>query len=96
MTSERTAHEEKLSAQLAVWSAQLAVIKAKAEKASVDAKIEITALASDLQGKHDGAHAKLQELKAASDAAWGDLKAGAEHAWSDVSTSFRGAASKFK
>lgn len=96
MKGKREAHEEKLAAQLEEWNAQVALLKAKADKATAQAKIEYYETIEALQHKHDEARTKLQELKAASDEAWEDLKTGAEKAWTEVRTAFHGAASKFK
>ena len=96
MMGKRKAYEEKLAAQLEEWNAQLALFKAKADKATAEAKIEYYEITEALQHKHDEARTKLQELKAAGDEAWEDLKAGAENAWIEVKTAFHSAASKFK
>lgn len=96
MKDKRNAYEEKLAAQLEEWNAQVALFKAKADKATAAAKIEYCEITEALQRKHDEARTKLQELKAASDDAWEDLKSGAEHAWTDVKTAFHSAAAKFK
>ena len=40
MHDKRKAYEEKLDAQLKEWSAQIALLKAKADNAKADAKIE--------------------------------------------------------
>ena len=40
MKDKRKAYEEKLDAQLHEWSAQIELLKAKADNAKADAKIE--------------------------------------------------------
>ena len=96
MTDKRRAFEEKLEAQMKEWNAQIALLKAKADTAKAEAKVEYYARIEALQQKRDTAGAKLQELKAAGDEAWEDLKAGAEKAWAEVKSAFHDAASKFK
>ena len=96
MKDKRKAFEEKLDAQMKEWNAQIALLKAKAENAKADAKVEYYTTIEALQHKRDKARAKLQELKAAGDEAWEDLKAGAEKAWAEVKTAFHDAVSKFK
>ena len=93
---KRKAYEEKLAAQLDELDAQLALFKAKADKAKAEAKIEYCEITEALQHKHDEARAKMRELKAASAEAWEDLKAGAEKAGKEVKAAFHSAASKFK
>ena len=96
MDDKRKAYEEKLDAQLREWNAQIELLKAKADHAKADAKIEYLKAIETLQGKQSEAKAKLQELKTAGDAAWEDLKIGAEKAWAEVKTAVRDATSRFK
>lgn len=78
------------------WSAQIALLRAKADNAKADAKIEYYKTVDALQHKQDEAKTKLLELKAAGDEAWEDLKAGAEKAWAEVKTAYHDATSRFK
>jgi hypothetical protein len=96
MTDKRKAYEEKLDAQINELNAQLALLKAKADKAKAEAKIEYYTTIEALQHKRDIAKAKLHELKASGDDAWEVVKAGAEKAWAEVKTAYHDAASKFK
>jgi hypothetical protein len=96
MNDKRKAYEEKIDAQLKEWSAQIALLKAKADNAKADAKIEYHKTIDALQRKQHKAKTKLQELKTAGDEAWEDVKAGAEKAWAEVKTAFHDATSRFK
>jgi predicted ATP-binding protein involved in virulence len=96
MNDKRKAYEEKLDAQLEEWNAQIALLKAKADKAKADVKIEYYKTIEALQHKQDEAGTKLHELKTAGDEAWEDLKTAAEKAWDEVKTAFHIAVSKFK
>ena len=96
MTDKRRAYEEKLEAQMKEWNAQIDLLKAKADTAKAEAKVEYYARIEALQQKQDMARTKLQELRAAGDEAWEDLKAGVENAWDEVKSAFHDAASKFK
>jgi uncharacterized coiled-coil DUF342 family protein len=96
MTDKRRAYEEKLEAQMREWNAQIDLLKAKADTAKAEAKVEYYARIEALQQKRDKARAKLQELKAAGDEAWEELKAGAEKAWAEVKSAIHDATSKFK
>ena len=96
MMDKRKAYEEKLDAQLEEWSAQIALLKARADKAKAEAKIEYYKTIEALQHRQDEARAKLHELKTAGDEAWEDLKAGAEKAWAEVKSAFHDAISKLK
>src|SRR3990172_4280781 len=96
MNEKRKAYEEKLDAQLKEWSAQIALLKAKADNAKADAKIEYYKTIDVLKHKQDEARTKLQELKTTGDEAWEDLKSGAEKAWAEIKTALHDAASRFK
>jgi len=96
MTDKRKAYEEKFDAQLKERSAEIALLKAKADKARAEAKIEYYKTIETLQGKQNMARTTLQELRAAGDDAWEDLKTGAENVWTEVKSAFNSAASKFK
>jgi len=96
MKDKRKAYEEKLDAQLEEWSAQIALLRTRADKAKAEMKIEYYKTIEALQRRQDEARAKLDELKTAGDEAWEDLKTGAEKAWDEVKAAFHSAASKFK
>ena len=93
---KRKAYEEKLAAQLEEWNAQIALFKAKGDKAVAETKIEYYEITKDLQRKHDEARTKLQELMAASEDGWEEIKTGAENAWIEVKNAFHAAAAKFR
>jgi hypothetical protein len=96
MTDKRKAYEEKLAAQLQEWNAQLALLKAKAENAKANLKVEYFTTLEVLQRKRDEGNVKLQELKKAGDGAWEEIKNGMEKSWTEIKTSFHEAVSKFK
>ena len=96
MKDKRQAYEEKLEAQFEEWNAQIALLKAKADKAKADAKIEYYRNIEALEHKQKEAGTWLRELKTSGDEAWEDVKTGAEKAWDEVKTAYHNAASKFK
>ena len=96
MTDKRKAFEEKFDAQLKEWSAEIALLKAKADKAKAEMKIEYYKTLKTLQGKQVVARAKLKELRSAGDDAWEDVKAGAENVWTEIKALIQNAASRFK
>jgi predicted ATP-binding protein involved in virulence len=96
MDNRRKAYEEKIDAQLKEWNAQIDLLKAKADKAKTEAKIDYYKTIDALQHKQEEARTKLKELKAAGDEAWEDVKKGAEKAWAEIKTAYKDAASRFK
>jgi hypothetical protein len=96
MGDKRRAYEEKLDAQLEEWNAQIALLKARADKGKAEAKIEYYKTIETLQRRQDEARIKLHALKTAGDEAWEDLKMEAETAWTEVKAAFNESISKLK
>lgn len=96
MNDKRKAYEEKLDAQFEEWNAQIALLKAKADKAKTDARLQYYKNIEALEDKQKEAGSRLQELKASGGEAWEELKTGAEKAWDEVKAAYHNAASKFK
>ena len=96
MRDKRKAYEEKFDAQLKEWSAEIALLNARADKAKAETKIEYYKMIETLQGKQDSARLKLQQLRTAGDDEWENLKRGAENVWTEVKSAFERAAVKFK
>jgi F0F1-type ATP synthase epsilon subunit len=92
----KQAYREKLEAQMREWSAKIDVLKAKADQAEAEAKIEYRNRIEDLRQKKEALKAKLSELQNASDAAWKDIKAGTEKAAADLKDALQSALAKFK
>jgi hypothetical protein len=89
MLKDRKAYESTLDAQLAQWSADLDVLKAKAKRAEVDAKVAYDKSIDAIQRKHDEAGSHLRDLKTASDEAWESVKTGTEKVWVEIKTLFQ-------
>lgn len=96
MTDKRRAYEEKLQSQFEEWNAQIALLKAKADKAKADARIEYYKNIEALEHKQTEAGSRLQELKSAGDEAWEEVKTGAEKTWDEVKAAYHNVVSKFK
>lgn len=92
----REAYQQKMEAQLKEWAATIELLKAKADKAQAEAKIEYYRELELLRSKLAAAQQKLRGLKAAGDGAWDDLKASLEKAWGELKKGLDSAASKFK
>lgn len=77
----KESYQQKLQAQLDQWGAEIDKLKARADKADADVKLEHYEQTEDLKVKQQEASDKLDDLMAASDDAWEDLKAGVESTW---------------
>jgi multidrug resistance efflux pump len=92
----REEYQGKMDAQLSEWGAEIDKLKARADKASADTRQGYYDEIEALRAKQASMQAKLQELKASSDDAWGDLKEGLDRSWNQVRDSFNKAADRFK
>ena len=92
----KEAYRKKLEAQMREWSAKIDLLKARADQAEAEAKIEYRNRIEDLRKKRAVLQEKLNELKKASDAAWKDIKVGTERAATDLRDALQSAFSKFK
>jgi TolA-binding protein len=76
----KKAYQEKLEAQLKEWSSKMEELKAKAQKATADAKVELEKQIETLRGKQEALQQKLKQIKEAGAEAWEKLKAEADKA----------------
>jgi hypothetical protein len=87
----REAYHQKYEAQLKEWSAKVDVLKAQADKATAQAKIDMAPRISAFQDKLTHARTKLSSIAAATDDKWDDIKKDADDAWHDLKSSVEGA-----
>ncbi len=96
INDKRKAYEEKFDAQLKEWNAQISLLRAKADNARADAKIDYYKTIDAFEHKEKEARTKLQELKTAGDEAWEAVKAGMEKIWAEVKEAYQEGASTYK
>ena len=89
MLENRKVYESKLDAQLAEWKADIDVLKAKAKRAEVGAKVSYDKAIDALQRKHDEAGHHLRDLKTASDDAWESVKGATEKVGVEIKSLFQ-------
>jgi len=87
---------KKAQAQLDEWDADIKKLKARADKASANAKLDYKKQIDVLKRKQAKAGDKLSELKSASDDAWEDIKKGVESATDSLGSALKSATAKFK
>ena len=93
--SDKNAYEDKLEAQLKEWQAEIDKLRAKADKANADARLEYDRQIKELVEYQQRAQGKLHELQQASEAAWADMRSGMEKAWADMAKSWNDAMKRF-
>src|SRR5438132_13000725 len=86
MKEMKAAYVAKMEAQVAEWGAKLKQMKAKAEKAAAQGRIEYQPKLAQVRAdeKHEQARRKLDELKVAGEERWEALKSGVEGAWNEL------------
>ena len=94
--SMKDAYIQKIEAQLEEWKSEIDKIKAKADKADADAKLEYYEQIEKLRTKQQAAQEKFTQLKNAGEDAWEDLKAGLELAGVSLAEALKSASSRFK
>lgn len=94
--STKKAYEEKLQAQLDEWNAEIEKLKAKADKAEADARIEYYEQIEKLREQQREAQSRLDEFRRAGEDAWEDLKAGIENARDSLGKAVKTAAARFE
>ena len=94
--SAREQYIEKAKARIDQWNAEIDKMKAQVHEAGADAKIRYQKQLDEMRAQRDDGHAKLKEVRHASDDAWDDMKAGFDKAWENIADAFDDARSRFK
>lgn len=94
--SMKDAYLQKIEAQLEDWKSEIDKMKAKADKADADMKLEYYEKIEELRTKQQAAQEKFTELKNAGEDAWEDLKAGVELAGVSLREALESASSRFQ
>jgi len=86
METTREAYQQKMEAQLKEWGARIDTLKARAEKATADARSELHKKIDALGDLESRARKQLEKVRGASKEAWQDVKGGLEDAWNQIAT----------
>ena len=93
--NEKKEYKRLKEAKLAELEASVNLLKAKAEKAKAEARVEYETILKDLNGKKAEARSKLEQLKNSSDQAWKELSGGVNDALDELGSSVKKAVGKF-
>lgn len=94
--TDKDLYIEKARARIAQWDAEIEQMKARAEEAEADSKIEYRRQVDAMRLERDKAVTRLKELGDASDRAWDDMKSGFEKAWDDIASAFDSARTRYQ
>jgi|SRR6478609_5093303 len=85
METTKEDYQRKMEAQLKEWSARVDVLKAKADKATANAKIELQEQTEKLKALEVSAREHLVKIEEATATAWNEVKADLTDKWNQVS-----------
>lgn len=80
-------HQHKMETAMKEWGARLDALKARIDKASAQAKTELSQQADELGKLQDAGKKHLDELRASSKEAWNGMKSDMETRWDHLSAS---------
>lgn len=87
---KRELYKQKAEAQLHELSATLEVIKARVEKFSAQAKLDMHPRIETLHAKYDSAKTKLDKIGAATDDKWDEVVKDIDTAWDEFKAAVEG------
>ncbi|MDO8412968.1 MAG: hypothetical protein Q7S51_04165 [Gallionellaceae bacterium] len=92
----QNAYQQKMSAQLKEWGAQIDLLEAKMENIGADMRVKRAEELHELRAKQHVASEKMKELGKASGEAWEQIKVTADKIWDELKVGVTEAHSKFK
>lgn len=92
----RDEYVEKMKAQIDEWNGKLHQWEQEVEKAQSSVRAQYHAQIEAMRRQRDDAVRRLDEMRAASEAAWKDLSLGFENAWKSLADSFDKAWSEYR
>jgi uncharacterized coiled-coil DUF342 family protein len=94
--NDKERYKQTYQAQLDEWSKEIARLRARADAARADARVEMHKKVDALDKNLQEAITTFAQLAQASDEAWGSVRKGAESAWASMKSSLNEAAAKFR
>ena len=94
--STKDEYLQKLHIKLDEWNAQIDKLKAKADQAEADSRIEYNKRLAELKEKRSQTEEKIDELRKVGESAWEDLKSGVQLAVDSMEEAVNSAISRFK
>jgi uncharacterized coiled-coil DUF342 family protein len=88
-------YQKKMEAKLDEWNARIDELKAKAQQADAEARIEIMDQVEALRQNRDSFREKLEALKETGGDAWKDIQTGLDNAYSQMKASIERAMGRF-
>jgi hypothetical protein len=96
MKTSREDYREQMEAQLNLWQSRLAVLEARAGKASAEASAQLHRHIEELRKLQASARQHAERIAEGSAATWNDIKAEVEEGWSNSSAAIDAAWTRIK
>jgi hypothetical protein len=93
---DKEAYIKKLQARMDGWNAEIDKLRAKAEKAKAESRIEFQNQIENLNQRRQAATNKLSDMREAGEGVWEDLKSGVQGVWDAMEEALKSARSRFK
>ena len=93
---KKEAYKQKFEAQLHEWQAEIDKLKAKAEIAEAEARLEYLKQIDKVKALQDEGWENFEKLRNASERAWDEMKAEAELNWVKMNNAIKAAYDKLK
>ncbi len=87
----RDLYRQKYEAQIAEWSAKVANLKAKGEKLTAQARIDMQPRIDAVHRRLEALEARLREMTESTDERWNEVQERAEGAWHEFKSAVEGA-----
>ncbi|MFP4172988.1 MAG: coiled coil domain-containing protein [Candidatus Hydrogenedentota bacterium] len=91
---KKDAYEARMQAQLDELKADIAKMRAQAERLAADAKIKQQEEIEELESRRHALERKLKEVREAGTDAWETLRGGVDNAWDELKRSWDEAAKR--
>ncbi|MFZ2366739.1 MAG: hypothetical protein WAW48_09230 [Azonexus sp.] len=92
----KNAYQQKMTAQMREWSAQIDLLEAKMDNVGADIRLRRVEELQILRAKQLAASEKMHELGRSTGEAWEQVKLTADQLWDDLKTGIGKAQAKFK
>ena len=87
MDTTREMHQHQMETTMKEWGARIDALKAKADKATAEAKVELHKQVEEMGTLQTSAKKHFEEFKANSKDTWKDVKKDVEASWNKLSAS---------
>jgi len=86
METTRESHQHEMESKMKEWGSRLDGLKAKADKASADAKVDLQKQLAEISKLQDSAKKHYEDFKTSSRTTWKDVQHDVEAKWTTLTS----------